>query len=109
MKLKYHDLLDYGVQDFRIKAGYIPPKMDFAVDGFIPRVTFIQSRSIFYYPDQMPNIEIELRYIELHVAVCWECLKPFRDFHPTISIYANYFDEKYCECCGKEMHNDIPF
>jgi len=109
MKLKYHALRDYGVQYFRIKAGYIPPKMDFAVDGFIPRVTFIRSHSIFYYPYAMPNVEIELRYIELHIAVCWDCLQPLRVFHPTLAIYAHYLDEKYCECCGKEIHDDIPF
>ena len=109
MKLEYHDLLKHGVQFFRVKAGYIPPKMDFAVDGFIPRVELIRVNNVHYHPNEMPNIEIECVYIELRANVCWDCLVPLRGFHPTIRVYTYWSSGQSCECCGEWANDDIPF
>lgn len=112
LKLEYRDLLRYGVDHFRHKAGYIPPRMPVSHD-WVDELTCTVINSIRHHESGYTSVYWVSVYLDV---VCWDCLDLMRksDLLPVSIGYVFIGSQlgywQTCELCGNlGIETSLPF
>lgn len=119
---QYHDLKQYAIGFFALRAGYIP-KVGDDKDFSDPEIICKRKLSVLYAKRHCTfhwmSVDDGGAFGQVHgvwlsCTACWEChhhLKNWFGDHPTIHLETKFNKDIVCEYCGKigGEHDDIPF
>lgn len=112
-------LLQYGVDYFRHKAGYIAPQVPLDAFGDIPCIWGLRKAYlvdfgykcavVHYEPHYSDKIIGEIDYLWGKAALCYECAHKYNRALDSDILYVTcWIADEYCIVCGR-YEDGIPF
>lgn len=117
----YKDLQYWGIQYFRIKAGFVPQnapieecsKVDFEIRDSLKYVNTYSNWETYVSSYKDDDCIGEIIGFEIIAKLCYECVLALSNYYDneTIDVYSNLGQDECCHSCGNfgRYQNDIPF
>lgn len=107
MKLprEYSDLQEWAIAHFRVKGGFIAPKMAVDEDFSDIKLWLVTMPRNTHFRWAYGNSVYRAGFA---CELCWNCRIEFMKLFLTIQLYSPQYGYN-CQLCGKECPDDIPF